>query len=311
MRFRGFFAFFLAGMALSGLWTEESAETGPPPAPEAFPILPLLLPALNGEVPWRPDWPPDIPPDAFSARGNIRSITLDLEGGTITLSRGTDGRPEEYPCLFNGNPVQVKAAYDDSGGLKNIGAELPESAALSVDIPAGDFPPAEPLTVKIGETFCFVALFETASAISETWYDPEGNFLGFYRALFSPGGRIRSLESLADTEKASEDYFFDSGGNVTRIFSGRGDFTALYRNGVPQYRSRAPGEIDSFQWDQAGFLVRVVRTGAENRDFRYEYEHDGRGNWIIRRETEFVPYSTLLVPGQYREINRSIVYWED
>jgi hypothetical protein len=322
-----------------------------------FPAAPLLEIIAAGKPAWRPDWPEDFPPDAFSlTSGQALSLTLDNGSGPITLGSDPEGRLREFPFFLNGAFIQVRAGYDPSGGLQSLSAGSPENS-WRFDFPQAvspeSFVPGDaPVLVNRGGVRYFVLFLETGSALSETWYDGEGNFLAYYKALIrrdGPRWRIRSLEFHREEEPYREDYDVDNADNITGVSSPRGDFTALYRDGLPRYWERRPVPVNAgsgpdaealpdtgspappapepagspeameegpgnfvLQWDENSLLVekRTLR-GETGGEFRYEYERDHRGNWVKRRELEMVDRSGVRVPLFRRELVRRMVYSEE
>jgi hypothetical protein len=375
MKRRGAVFFLTVLFFLSGLYGEEgplspeAAEPVPAGEGNSLPLAPFLEVLSVGDVSWRPDWPEDFPPDAFSLHGRALSVTLDSGAGPVTLSRDSEGRLREFPFFLDGAFIQVKADYGPSGALLSLSAESAgkSPAEESVDSPAdssagswrfdfpgeaspeGIVPGNDPVRVSRGGTWYFVLFLDTGSALSETWYDGEGNFLAYYKAHIrrdGPRWRIRSLEFRRREEPGREDYDFDSADRITAVSSPRGDFTALYRAGLPRYWERRPAPAGSgpetgpppdagspapaapdpagppeppaegnfvLQWDEAGFLVEKRpapgETGGINGGvFRYEYERDRRGNWVKRRELEMTDFAGVRVPVFRREITRQILY---
>jgi hypothetical protein len=285
------------------------------------------------------------------------SVTLDGGAGPLTLSRDGDGRLREFPFFFNGAFIQVKAGYGPSGALQNLSAESPGgswSFEFSGEAAPESFVPGagpDPVRVNRDGTWYYVLFLESGSALSETWYDGEGNFLAYYKALIrrdGPRWRIRSLEFHREEEPYRENYDVDNANNITGVSSPRGEFTALYRADRPRYWERrplppnppapdaeAPPEAGSpappapdpagspeameegpgnfvLQWDENGLLVeKRAAPGETGGEFRYEYERDHRGNWVKRRELELVDRSGVRVPLFRRELVRHIVYSEE
>ncbi|MDR0624326.1 MAG: hypothetical protein LBG10_07840 [Treponema sp.] len=214
----------------------------------------------------------------------------------------------------------------------------------------GIVPGTGPIRVNRDGTWYTVLFLEAGSVFSETWYDEAGNFLAYYTAHIlrdGPRWRIRSLEFHSQDEPVREDYDFDNADRITGVSSPLGNFTALYRFGRPRYWERrpvpdaglppnvepppdagspAPAAPDSpgstgpveegagnfvLQWDEEGFLVeKRAAPGETGGEFRYEYEIDRQGNWIIRREMEMMDRAGVRVPIFRREAARHIVYQE-
>jgi hypothetical protein len=205
--------------------------------------------------------------------------------------------------------------------------------------------PDEAVKVQNGSQVYYVLLSEGGDGIAETWFDPWGEFAAYFSTRLERRsgvgmGYLRSVEGTASTE-----YHYESGGNISESFGSRGRFSAVYGAwGQPLYLVRAPSlQQDalqppiprhySFQWDQEHRLVRMLdTTPAPDKeagivlspgpgeagilaakvhppvDFRYEYEYDARGNWILRREIALYREGDLLLPASTREIVRHIQY---
>jgi hypothetical protein len=203
-----------------------------------------------------------------------------------------------------------------------------------------------PLRVSGEGALFFAALEATASEISETWYDAGEKAAGFFKALVLWSGNswhITSLESRNGGEPNVWEYQMESGGNVSAVNSLEGLFSAQYdRRGLPRYwerilleteldagtastteaseadasetvasetamgRSSGAGQY-SLQWDERSLLTRA-RESTEGADYHYEYELDGRGNWIVRRETTMESRFGVLIPVPRSLVRREIIY---
>jgi hypothetical protein len=150
--------------------------------------------------------------------------------------------------------------------------------------------------------------------ITETWYDPPGNFIAYFetRTEDAPEGRrARSLEGKG----YNRDYGYESGGRLSEYSGDQGLFSAVYGlRGTPLYW-RAAGRDYGLQWDEGGRLTGIRdlapdASGEGPAAFRYEYEFDSRGNWIRRREIALFFQDNLLLPGGMRETARRIGYTE-
>ncbi|GHV45694.1 hypothetical protein AGMMS49546_32110 [Spirochaetia bacterium] len=334
------------GQGIAAEPAPEAAEPVPP-----FAIIPLLETAFAAELSWRPDWPLEIPPDAFSVKGKAVLISLMTGDAEYRLRRDGEGRLAEFPALVGGALVQAEAFRGSEGGILGLSLGLApaspdggESEPWAVDFPgpllpgsalsAINSPGREPVRVSRGESVYFVLFQESEGEISETWYDPAGSFVGYYRVLinrhflFRNGSpwRIISIEGRSDQGTETVDYRFESGGNISEAASSRGIFSAVYgAAGRPLYWEHIPAQQDqreagaepqrpyALQWDEQGFLVRMrgAADGADNPDYRYEYDLDGRLNWVERRETGMIRRFGVLAPASIRYIRRQISYGEE
>jgi hypothetical protein len=355
-------------------------------APVIFPLIPLLEAGFNGELRWRPDWPDTIPPDGFLLAGEKREarrmpFALSLSNGTETFGFERDGagRLREFPFFLRNARLSVKAAYDYSGAMLSMNVRAAavsengtggkgdgESEDVESEItettwdiefppdffpyggasPGGDFPPAK---VFRGDTVFFVFFFESRAFFSETWYDGEGNPLAFFRANVRPENgswTVQALYSRDEKGPQSEEYSFDSGGNISGIRSPEGTFSALYRDNLPRYWerqsvSRPPAAFSraALQWDEQGLLLGIsfeypipaaggipaasgeivpVETGAAPLnaeeagppalEYRYQYERDAAGNWISRQDIAVINRFGILIPRPGRSWTRRISF---
>ncbi|MDR3248980.1 MAG: hypothetical protein LBT39_09370 [Treponema sp.] len=205
-------------------------------------------------------------------------------------------------------------------------------------VPGEGTPPAKPeeaVKVQNDAQIFYVLFSEGGAEIAETWFDPWGAFA----AYFSTRIERRTGEPWRILSLKDRDYRYENGGNLSQSSGDGGLFSAVYSaQGRPLYWVRAPASEDtpetryySFQWDEQGLLVRLrdmtpaplesadivispgeaVETAVEAVepppvDFRYEYEFDRRGNWILRREIALVRQDRLLIPAYSREIRRQI-----
>jgi hypothetical protein len=280
------------------------------------------------------------------------------------LARDRRGRPTDFPLALPGGAVfvQVEARYDEGGGVVGFVLDLPAAGnsldagtdarpeigaapaesfvPLSVQFPApylpgrGNPPAAEPVKVQSGEEIYYVLFDEGGGWISETWFDPWGNFAAYFKTRIrwedpAEGGwtdegrgfRVLGLEG----EGYNRDQYYESGGNLSGCSGDGGYFSALYdARGRPRYWMAERGY--SLQWDEGGRLrdMRDLNPSAADPgagdppevpvvpvDFRYEYDVDSRGNWIVRRETALFRRGNLLLPAYSRELVRHINYVEE
>jgi YD repeat-containing protein len=277
--------------------------------------LTLVLPA--GYLDGPPGGAPDDAPD-----GGSGGAAEDGGEGAVEyrLVRDGAGRFVEFPFLVNGVWYQASAEYGDAGPaarkilLDNPGAPDPWEFELL------EYREGAPALARIGHdgAWYFAALEYLETRTRETWYDAEGLPQGFFSLeyrLEDGERRLAAVNSRSDQEERILAYDYNSAGRVSGMSAPEGEHTALYNAAArPRYWER-PGGAFTLQWDEQGFLVRIVgesRDGeaAEPRqiDIRYEYTLDAGGNWIERRETPFVRRFGRLVPGPETAIQRIINY---
>jgi hypothetical protein len=313
-----------------------------------FYLIPILEAAFSGNVYWRPDWPQDIPPDSFFIQRENEvpeEIELFNNINKFIIKRDNEGRLVEFPFFMADGYIRVKAVYADTGALHamsasffpsdvpfEIQADQTEDKIWDIEFPDGfipysDFSPGGtflPVKTGCGDSVFYVFFFESPDFFSETWYDSEGNFLSFCKALVDRNKsvsactwRIRSLQIHGLASPRFEDYFFDSNGNITEIRLSEKSFQAVYRNGRPCYWRYQDGHQYELHWDTQGFLtnIRTVEKAGESYiEYRYEYELDTSGDWINRMETAFRTQTDLLVPAPSYSRgtwNRRIRFFED
>jgi hypothetical protein len=306
------------------IWPDDirTADTGS--AEIDFYLIPLLEAAFSGNARWRPDWPQDIPPDGFSLQKDNElpeEIELFNNFNKFNIKRDSEGRLVEFPFFMADGYIRVKAVYSDTGALRTmsasfssgfvpveIHADQTEEKIWNIEFPAdfipyGDFSPGgtfPPAKIGRGDSVFYVFFFESPAFFTETWYDSEGNFLSFCKALVdrnkpvsSCTWRIRSLQIYGSASPRFEDYFFDSDGNITEVRLTEKSFQAIYRKGRPRYWRYQDGLQYELHWDTQGTLTSIRTVDTE---YRYEYERDTSGNWIKRLETAFRTQSDLLIP---------------
>lgn len=263
--------------------------------------------------------------------------------GQYRLAWDSRGRPTDLPlALPVAGPaqdpvfVQARLRYGEGDGLTAIDIEIPPpawpSGSLSIRFEAPYVPGIlPPVRVDYGDRLYHVRFHAGIHEIAETWFDPWGTFSAYFKSLIEPsdgggaGGdvpwRIRGIEGAEYVREESGAFspltpfgvslFYESGGNLSERSGEYGSFSAIY-GGRPLYWSRASRRF-SLQWDQGGRLVRMRDLGDDGVlpvDFRYDYEFDSRGNWILRRETALFRAGNLLVPAYSRVLTRRIVYGE-
>jgi hypothetical protein len=256
------------------------------------------------------------------------------------LAWDSRGRPAELPLALPaagpaGDPlfVQARLRYEGEKGLNSLDLEIPcpgadsglETLTIRFEEPyvPGILPP---LKVEYGDRLYHVRFHAGIHEITETWFDPWGIFFAYFKTRIesteegSPVWRILGLEGAEygrdesgwgpkESGAYSLSFFYESGGNLSERAGPGGSFSAIYGE-QPLYWSRASREF-SLQWDQGGRLVRLRDLGEDGpspADFRYEYEFDSRGNWILRREIALYRTGNLLLPVYGRDLVRRIVY---
>jgi hypothetical protein len=312
---------------------DESPDPGE--GPGFFPVNALLAALRVSDLGWRPDWPLTMPPDAFVVgQGRPRSITLILDSGELQVTRNRDGFPGDFPFWFQGNFIQVHVVLGEAGKFQ----ELIIDDALKprrIEFLDGDDSALWITRITQEDGVFFGVIQRAPTGDIETWYDREGLPLGVFTCLFNGVGEepgIRHIKNQYEGGGTEETYDYDGFGNISRVNSPLGVFSAGYtREGCPRYGERrvllpvpAEGEGEeepvppefyqsySFQWDESGFLVRITGTpGSSDEDpvdFRYDYTLDERGNWIERREIRMIPRFGVLVPQPGSRIIRRIEY---
>jgi hypothetical protein len=319
------------------LWAQEAlAQEAPVPEGAPFPLS-LVLEAVYGGAGgrWRPDWPLDIPPDAFTVKGAASRISLDLDGVSYDLARDAQGRLTDFPLVVpaivgsDEGPVLAQAGvrYHAEGGIAGLSVRLPSALTWTAQfplsyIPGHGTPPAkgeDAVKVQCESQLYYVLFSEGAAEIAETWFDPWGEFVAYFTTRVegtgSPWGipwRVLSQDGAS----FRRDYRYESGGNLSQYAGNGGQFSAFYSaQQRPLYLAQvlsSETRIFSFQWDEQGLLTRMRDISPEAPpvpvDFRYEYEFDARGNWVLRRETALFLRDGLLLPASAREVTRKISY---
>ncbi|MDR3146059.1 MAG: hypothetical protein LBU21_07260 [Treponema sp.] len=323
-------------------------EADPAGEPPFIPVSRLVEALRSGFPSWRPDWPLSMPADAFLVSGDWSAVSLSGPFGELTLRRNGDGLLSAFPFFYGGNFFPVTARYDDRGTL--TGFSVDSGAPLRIDF----LEPGDPLPglVRITreDTAYFVLIRYTDALVLETWYDETGGALGVYSCRYdSIAGERRPVSAVfrSDGGEVSEEYAYDSLGNITAIASPAGIFSALYTGAsCPRYRRirgvlpempeaeaavsavEAPGPDSpgfsaasiTMQWDERGALVRLSgETGTDTPeasppdgegrfDREYDYSRDGQGNWTERREIVLVRRFGYLVPAGELVLRRRIEY---
>ncbi|MHB9292944.1 hypothetical protein Holit_02061 [Hollandina sp. SP2] len=328
-------------------WFLPGQDTGVPEALETFkdapyPLGPILLTGIQEDIAWRPDWAITVPPDAFTLiRGKPASITLVLEGEEYRVC-WKNGALVEFPVCLQGSFAQVQKVIRVSKKIKSL--TIKKDISWNLDVIKHEDPYRFSARLTGGDQVYFLAFQSDHTGISETWYDPEGNALGFFSSRSRYAGedlRIRSLVSYTGGDEISEWYEYDSFGNVSEIVAAQGRFSALYyqkhqkhqknyQKSYPRYWERQILEDPSqnsagedppitegiqnytFQWDEQGFLMGMFEISDRNPEpaaaSRYEYTLDRRGNWIERQEIRMVRHLGVLIPNPGLTIKRLITY---
>jgi len=297
----------------------ETAETGY--GPVEFYLLPLIEATFSGNLPWRPNWPANIPPDAFSLSNGEKiplNITLSNNITSLNFTRNNDGRLSSFPFFLPDRYLKVEASFSESGALQNMNITC--QAIWNIEFPAGFFPFSEispggafpMITVNRDDSTFFVFIFESPAFLTETWYDYQGNLIGFARAAITRENRerniwrIRSMQIRDALGIHEEEIFHDSAGNISEIRSRAGVFSAFFRGSRPVFWQPQEGLHYDLQWDGRGLLVRksITReTPGQPHEYRYIYELDNLGNWTSRSVIEMIDVFGLLVPRPSYEEN--------
>jgi hypothetical protein len=294
-----------------------------------FPLALVLEGAMYAENAgaWRPDWSFDLPPDAFKVLdGELSRANIVGEGYNLSLAFHPDGFIEEFPFILAGRMVQVSLVYND----------IMEIGELTITFPAGEglweieFLEHEDSLPTLARgfhmnTWYFIYIIWGLNEIHETWYDADGNFLGVYSFNFVYIDQNRRIRTVRDffTPNRDAEFHYDSRGLITDVSFTGGLYRVLYfREDLPRYWERRsitgdlPGTGNfSFQWDVNGILVRITRgsydDGGIALDFRYEYDFDERGNWIMRREIRMIRSMGHFVPSLGTVFRRVLEYKGD
>jgi hypothetical protein len=295
-----------------------------------FYLTPLIEAAFSGNIYWRPDWPLNIPPDGFSLqKGSGLPEEIEISNGVekYNIKKDGEGRLIEFPFFTIEGYVRVETVYADTGALQTMSAsffpygatdaaqdnqtkekiwyiEFPDDFIPYSDYsPGGSFPPAK---ISQDDNVFYVFFFESPIFFSETWYDRDGDFFSFCKALvdrkndtgyFYPVSvctwRIRSLQIIGPDSPYFEDYFFDSNGNITEIRLSGKSFQAVYQNKHPRYWRYLDGNQSELYWDTQGTLISIKAVGIE---YHYEYGWNSSGDWTSRQESAYKTEFDLLIP---------------
>ncbi|GHV72120.1 hypothetical protein AGMMS49928_27840 [Spirochaetia bacterium] len=303
--------------------TGEAASEAEVKAP-FFPLLPLVLAVEQGDILWSPDWPVEFPPDAFRLRsGRAVSITVTVGDVEYRLRRNSRRQLEEFPVLLEGALEQVRARFGPIGQL--WGFVISTDPEIILEFPEYSSGRSFLATfTKDGQVYT-VAGEWTEGSFTETWYDGEGEFKGFFQTVLSPeADHRRVIGRVGESENGDvlDLYYYDSFGNVSKLESAAGDFLAIYTAvDKVRYWERHPAALPelwlSLQWDERGLLVRLSgggpsgedgSTAAEFMESRYDYTLDSRGNWTERRERKMLRRFGALAAGAGPVIKRVIQY---
>jgi hypothetical protein len=229
------------------------------------------------------------------------------------------GEGIEELCILA--PVREKAPEEQPAGEGGAG-DPPDLLAWSVLFPSpclpGMPPPGGPVKVQAGEELYYVLFGGGGDRITETWYDPPGNFAAYFETRIGPGGSAGPRVLGLGGKNFNRDYRYESGGNLSECSGDQGFFSALYGSrGRPLYWTA--GREYGLSWDEEDRLTGMrdlgPAPGASGEGpfpaaLRYEYDFDSRGNWIRRREIALFRRENLLIPERMWETVRQINYPE-
>jgi hypothetical protein len=294
-----------------------------------------LFKAASGDyVTWRPDWPLSLPPDLFFAAGAV-SVTVELGEGKLEISR-PDGRFTAFPVLLPNSEsgenalLQGRSEYDSQGRITKLSISGASQGEQDLELLQWD-EEDRPLLVRVfAGGYYFAALEYSADSVIETWYDRDGTALSI---LISSADSVRRIGSIGEGSEGAgepmEPIYFDynNEGLISRIRASAGTLSTLYtERGMPRYLEQIPAPPDpadtpaapaetlsfTYQWDEAGRLVRFSNNAS--LDCRYEYTLDDKGNWTERRGIVMRPLvqqdDGRLVPERVEIIKRVIRYGE-
>jgi hypothetical protein len=169
--------------------------------------------------------------------------------------------------------------------------------------------------VQAGEDRYYVLFGGGGARITETWYDPGGNFAAYFETRLGLPEAPRVLGVRGGN--FNRDYYYESGGNLSECSGDQGFSSAVYgREGRPLYWKTGReygGREYGLSWDEEGRLTGMRDLGPDVSGdfpaaFRYEYEFDSRGNWILRREIALFRRENLLIPERLWETIRRVDY---
>jgi hypothetical protein len=206
------------------------------------------------------------------------------------------------------------AGEDPAGGPAGLSADMIIWSVLFSDPFLPGMPPGKgPVKVQTGEDTYYVIFDGGGGRITETWYDPLGDFIAYFETRIEPGDAGPRVLGLRG-QNFNRDYRYESGGNLSECSGDQGFFSALYGGRVrPLYWTA--GRDYGLSWDEEDRLIAMRDLGpapGASGDFpaafRYEYDFDSRGNWIRRREIALFRRENLLIPGRMWETVRQIDY---
>jgi YD repeat-containing protein len=261
-------------------------------------------------VPFLPEEEPAAEPSMKAPPGK------QLAGEPSRVSAGTPAA--RTPAVGTPAPATLAAGtMAAAGSASSPGGSFVWSVQFPNPYLPGMPPAAAPVKVQAGETLYYVLFGGGGERITETWYDPWGNFIAYFETRFGPaaaGPRVLSLRG----KNFNRDYRYESGGNLSECSGEQGLFSAVYGGrGRPLYW-KAEREY-GLSWDEEGRLTGMRDLGPAPSGegpfeepfpaaFRYEYEFDSRGNWILRREIALFLHENLLIPERMWETVRHIDY---
>jgi hypothetical protein len=257
------------------------------------------------------------------------------------LARDSGGRLASFPMalgMAGGNPpalvfAQVEVLRGEGVQELRILVPAPPGSAgdpgdilvWSVLFPSpclpGMPPAGDPVKVQCGEDLYYALFGGGGNRITETWYDPWGNFAAYFETRIGLPEAAGPCVLGVRGKDFNRDCHYESGGNLSECSGDQGFYSAVYgRGGRPLYWRAGQeygGREYGLSWDEEGRLtgMRDLGPGVPGEEplpaaFRYEYEFDSRGNWILRREIALFRRENLLIPERMRETVRRIDYPE-
>ncbi|MCX7656331.1 MAG: hypothetical protein N2Z76_07380 [Treponemataceae bacterium] len=285
---------------------------------------------------WNPHWPALLPPDSLmvnSQEGASLQITIVGKDMEYQIRLGKEGKPLKIPFFYGEAFHYLQFEWNAQGGLEKLflsSASGKEEELYQIIQREG-----ETITSlayqKGGETF-FIYLTTQAETVEEVWYTAEGEPQIFFH-IFSQKGSIHKIAQITDGDTI--DFLVREYTSFLKLsfeMSNNKSYEILYGTKErPRYvrmKTFEPFSTDStqnsttasrdmdvkkenkeeqwyYQYDGLGRLVRLVYP---DREYRYEYENDPRGQWVRCRITPYVPRFGVMVPSQPFELTRMIQY---
>ena len=285
----------------------------------AFPVS-LLLEEYAGAGCWQPDWPPDFPPDAFrNVTGALVPAAVQYRGREYCLLY-EDQLLVEFPWCYNGELIQTRLVYPpmespaeeplSENGKARFPVKLFPGGLADIEILRFEYGYPSLLRIYREGSYFFVTIVRSETWMAESWFDPQGVFLEQYGYVLMPENNIPRIRSYLSVEGRGERRSFDSRALITGINGDHGEFSVHYfMDYYPRYWKRnavyAYEQNLIFQWDEAGFLVRLYGgDDDEPVDCRYEYTLDDNGDWIERREIRMIRHRDLLAASEGFTVTR-------